>query len=117
MNSKLNAIRNWIRLHITMPLANYFIGCNKRYSLSAWVDDVCYEAEYHRARYYYDSERITLRGIISKRHTWHITYWDKGKTPGLGGVEMTGPAAQILTGFKYDIWDKVYDELVKAIYY
>ena len=109
LKSKLKSLRRrwywWVRKNITMPLANKLIGSNKRYSVRVVSDvGVTYEVEYHRTRYWYDEERITIRGILQKRKLWHVTYWDKGVKPGWGGIEMwvSGGGPCIFFGNKKD---------------
>lgn len=90
---KLKSLRRrwfwWSRKNIIMPLANKLIGSYKKYTVRMVSDiGVTYDAEYHRTRYWYDEERITIRGIFQKRKVWHVTYWDKGVKPGWGGIEM-----------------------------
>lgn len=108
----------WIRKKLTMPLANKLIGSNKRYSVrQVSAKGVTYEGEYHRSRYWYDTERITIGGIFNKRKVWHVMYWDKGENPGFGGIEMIGcGGAPILHGTEEEVLEQVSKDLTKAIW-
>ena len=81
-------IRHYIRNKILLPIANRLIDI-RRHSIRIVRDGVQYEARYHRTQYWYDSEPITIKGILDKRKVYHIDYWDFGET-GRGGCEMFG---------------------------
>lgn len=88
-------IRHYIRNKILLPIANKLIDIRPR-SVRIIRDGVQYEARYHRTRYWYDSERITIKGILDKRKAYHIDYWDFGET-GRGGCEMFGWGPSMFT--------------------
>lgn len=79
----------WIRRKLTMPLANKLIGSHKPYIVRIKYNNAHYEARYHRAQYWYDNERITIKGILRKRKIYHVSYWDGGEK-GLCWCEMFG---------------------------
>jgi hypothetical protein len=83
----MKKMRRFIRNRILLPIANWLSGSNKRYSVVIVRDGVTYEAEYHRARYWYDDTPITITGIRTNRTVWHVRYLDRG-TKGAGGCEM-----------------------------
>ena len=114
MWKKLKSLRRrwywWFRRNISMPLANKLIGSYKKYTVRLVSDlGITYEAEYHRTRYWYDEERITIKGILEKRKWWHVTYWDKGEKPGWGGIEMW-----VLNGGPCMFFGNKKDALLKA---
>ena len=86
---KYSKVKHFIRDKILLPIANWLIGANKPYFLRTTIDGVMYEARYHRSRYWWDSERITLKGILKKRKTYYVTCWDGGKE-GRVWCEMLG---------------------------
>lgn len=102
----------WIRKNITMPLANWLINANKQFSITVERDGNYYEATFHRLQYFYDKERITIRGILERRKTWCVTYWDKFDHPDkFGGCEISWS----FKPFVYADMNHVYGEVGKAL--
>lgn len=101
-----------------MPLANRLIGSKKRHILRMVVDGVTYEAEFHRQQYWYELRpAVTIFGILKKRKTWHVTFWDKGKKPGWGGIEMLNNSKPIVYGTKKNILPEIEEEMKRVIHY
>lgn len=86
---KYSRIRHFIRDKILLPIANKLIGCRKVHIHRIRYKDCFYEARYHRLQYFWDQEPITIKGIIHKRRTYVVDYWDGGNT-GRVWCEMFG---------------------------
>ena len=88
-------IRHYIRNKILLHIANRLIDI-RRHSVRIVRDGIQYEARYHRTQYWYDSEPITIRGILDKRKVYHIDYWDGGEK-GKVWCEMFGWGPSMFT--------------------
>ena len=86
---KYSKIRHFIRDKILLPIANKLIGANEKHYVYIERDGMKYKAEYHRTQYWWDSEPITIKGILEKRRTYHVWYWD-GDEKGKVWCEMFG---------------------------
>ena len=116
--TKFRAFRWWFRRRVSMPLANWLIGSNKIHTLRMVVDGVTYEAEFHRQQYWYELRpAITICGILKKRKTWHVTFWDKGAKPGWGGIEMLNNRKPIVYGTKKTVLPEIEEEMKHVIHY
>lgn len=85
---KYSKLRHFIRNKILLPIANKLIGI-KSHVIHVTRDGVHYKAEYYRTRYWWDSEPITIKGILNKRKVYHVWYWDGGEN-GKCWCEMFG---------------------------
>lgn len=108
----IERFKRWVRLKISMPIANKIIGANKIRTVVVERNGVYYAAEYHRAPFWFDKEPITIRNILKKRKLWFVHYWDKGTVYGFGGREMgLRPWMPFIESNSKDIAAKVTDAL------
>lgn len=112
---KYSKVRHFIRDKILLPIANKLIGANKKHYVYITRDGVQYKAEYYRARYFYDDQPITTKGILRNRRTYHIWYWDGGEN-GRVWCEMFGwGMSMVELKFGQDIKKIVTHELNRTI--
>lgn len=112
---KYSKIRHFIRDKILLPIANKLIGI-EQHKLRCFKDGIVYEARYRRFRYWWDSEPITIKGILEKRKSYHVDYWDGGEN-GKCFCEMFGWGKSIIHVKRTDdIEELVAMELDKVIH-
>ena len=97
---KYNKTRHYIRNKILLPIANRLIDTDQ-HTVRVISDGVKYEARYHRFQYWYDSEPITIKGILEKRRIYHVSYWDGGEK-GNVWCQMLGRGADIIYARRRD---------------
>ena len=87
---KYRKICHFTRDKIFLSIANKLIGVGVegRVGMTA-PDGTRYEARYHRLGYFADGRPITIRGILKRRKTYYVDYWDGG-TKGKVWCEMFG---------------------------
>ncbi len=111
---KYSKFRHFIRDKILLPIANRLIDIRPRF-VHVIRDGVRYEARYYRTRYWYDNERITIRGILNKRKVYHVSYWDGGEK-GNVWCQMFGRGQDMFyVERKYDIESMVSNELGRVV--
>ena len=91
---------NFIRNKILLPIANKLIDTDQ-HTVRVISDGVKYEARYYRTRYWYDSEPITIRGILEKRRVHHVSYWDGGEK-GMVWCQMFGRGPDMIYARRRD---------------
>ena len=86
---KHSRVKTYIRHKILLPIANFLIGAYKPYFVRKTINGEMWEARYSRSRYWWDSERITIAGILRKRKIYYATFWCGG-TEGRSWVQPMG---------------------------